>query len=258
MACAPRRVVKRCSGALGRALQHQLPGIDDLVLQQQHTGGAVVVGVDLAQVLRAVIPGSVAAVYRHDRLADDREPAAQRAEGRALEGPFQAGAAGPGGLDPVRVHELRRRRPQHLECSGEQPALRAMRDLGPADRLQRLPVGAPQRAARSPYRRFEQKRMRHRCIMAPTAGFGVRCHQATAEGTLMWRERIWSGNSLRNFHYLIACAETGEALAVDPLEWRLCLEAARKRGWGITQILNTHEHTDPTRGNAGLKTATHP
>jgi hydroxyacylglutathione hydrolase len=72
----------------------------------------------------------------------------------------------------------------------------------------------------------------------------------------MLTERIWSGNSLRNFHYLIACAETGEALAVDPLEWRMCLEAARSHGWQITQILNTHEHSDHTGGNAGLKDAT--
>jgi len=72
----------------------------------------------------------------------------------------------------------------------------------------------------------------------------------------MLTERIWSGNSLRNFHFLIACPETGEALAVDPLEWQLCLEAARRRGWQITQILNTHEHTDHTGGNAGLKAAT--
>jgi hydroxyacylglutathione hydrolase len=72
----------------------------------------------------------------------------------------------------------------------------------------------------------------------------------------MLTERIWSGNSLRNFHYLIACAESGEALAVDPLEWRLCLAAARQRGWEITQILNTHEHGDHTGGNAGLKAAT--
>ena len=72
----------------------------------------------------------------------------------------------------------------------------------------------------------------------------------------MLTERIWSGNSLRNFHFLIACPETGEALAVDPLEWRLCLEAARRRGWQVTQILNTHEHTDHTGGNAGLKAAT--
>ena len=73
----------------------------------------------------------------------------------------------------------------------------------------------------------------------------------------MLMERIWSGNSLRNFHYLIACPETGEALAVDPLEWRMCLDAARARGWQITQIMNTHEHTDHTGGNAGLKDATH-
>ena len=69
-------------------------------------------------------------------------------------------------------------------------------------------------------------------------------------------ERIWSGNSLRNFHYLIACPQTGEALAVDPLEWRMCLTAAVRHGWEITQILNTHEHTDHTGGNAGLKAAT--
>src|SRR6185437_13329415 len=72
----------------------------------------------------------------------------------------------------------------------------------------------------------------------------------------MLTERIWSGNALRNFHYLIACPETGEALAVDPLEWRLCLEAARVRGWRITQIVNTHEHGDHTGGNAPLKAAT--
>jgi hydroxyacylglutathione hydrolase len=71
----------------------------------------------------------------------------------------------------------------------------------------------------------------------------------------MLTERIWSGNSLRNFHYLIACPQSGEALAVDPLEWRMCLDAARARGWQITQILNTHEHTDHTGGNAGLKGA---
>lgn len=69
-------------------------------------------------------------------------------------------------------------------------------------------------------------------------------------------ERIWSGNAYRNFHYLIACPESGEALAVDPLQWRLCLEAARRRGWTITRILNTHEHHDHTGGNAGLVGAT--
>ncbi len=72
----------------------------------------------------------------------------------------------------------------------------------------------------------------------------------------MLTERIWSGNSLRNFHYLIACPETGEALAVDPLEWKMCLDGAKARGWTITQILNTHEHEDHTGGNVALKAAT--
>jgi hydroxyacylglutathione hydrolase len=70
-------------------------------------------------------------------------------------------------------------------------------------------------------------------------------------------KRIWSGNDFRNFHYLVACPETGEALAIDPLEWGLCLTAAREQGWTITQILNTHEHPDHTGGNAGLVAATH-
>ena len=30
-------------------------------------------------------------------------------------------------------------------------------------------------------------------------------------------EQVWTGNAYRNFNYLIACPETGEALAIDPL-----------------------------------------
>src|ERR1700761_497675 len=69
-------------------------------------------------------------------------------------------------------------------------------------------------------------------------------------------ERIWSANSYRNFHYLIASPQTGEALAIDPLEWQRCLDTARAKGWEITQILNTHEHLDHTGGNEGLVGAT--
>jgi hydroxyacylglutathione hydrolase len=69
-------------------------------------------------------------------------------------------------------------------------------------------------------------------------------------------ERIWAANSLRNFHYLIACAETGEALIVDPLNAAQCLATARSRGFDIRQVLNTHEHRDHTDGNAGVVAAT--
>jgi hydroxyacylglutathione hydrolase len=69
-------------------------------------------------------------------------------------------------------------------------------------------------------------------------------------------ERIWAANPLRNFHYLVACAETGEALIVDPLDAGQCLAAARAKGFSITQVLNTHEHRDHTDGNAGVVAAT--
>jgi len=69
-------------------------------------------------------------------------------------------------------------------------------------------------------------------------------------------ERIWTGNAYRNYNYLIACPETGEALAIDPLDHGKCLAAAKKNGWHITQILNTHEHRDHTGGNAAVVEAT--
>ncbi len=69
-------------------------------------------------------------------------------------------------------------------------------------------------------------------------------------------ERIWTGNAYRNFNYLIACPDTGEALAIDPLDHRKCLACAKAKGWRITQVLNTHEHQDHTGGNAAVIEAT--
>ncbi len=69
-------------------------------------------------------------------------------------------------------------------------------------------------------------------------------------------EQIWTGNAYRNFNYLIACPETGDALAIDPLDYEKCLAVAADRGWSITQVLNTHEHGDHTGGNKGIVNAT--
>jgi len=69
-------------------------------------------------------------------------------------------------------------------------------------------------------------------------------------------EQIWTANAYRNFNYLIACPESGEALAVDPLDHRKCLAAAQARGLEITQILNTHEHGDHIGGNGPMVAAT--
>lgn len=69
-------------------------------------------------------------------------------------------------------------------------------------------------------------------------------------------EQIWTGNAYRNFNYLIACPETGDALAIDPLDSKKCLAAAKDNGWTITQILNTHEHGDHTGGNRTMVEAT--
>ncbi|MDA0368279.1 MAG: hydroxyacylglutathione hydrolase [Proteobacteria bacterium] len=69
-------------------------------------------------------------------------------------------------------------------------------------------------------------------------------------------EQIWTANSYRNFNYLIACPETGEALAIDPLDHEKCLARAKDKGWTITQVLNTHEHGDHIGGNKQVVAAT--
>lgn len=69
-------------------------------------------------------------------------------------------------------------------------------------------------------------------------------------------QQIWTGNAYRNFNYLVACPKTGDALAIDPLDARKCLSAARDHGWTISRIVNTHEHGDHTGGNRAMISAT--
>ena len=69
-------------------------------------------------------------------------------------------------------------------------------------------------------------------------------------------ERIWAENDGRNYHYLVACPQSAEALLIDPLNAEACLTRARALGLRITQIFNTHEHRDHTGGNAAVVAAT--
>jgi len=69
-------------------------------------------------------------------------------------------------------------------------------------------------------------------------------------------EQVWTANDYRNFNYLVVCGDTGEALAIDPLDHKRCLATAKDKGWTITQVLNTHEHFDHTGGNGAVIKAT--
>lgn len=69
-------------------------------------------------------------------------------------------------------------------------------------------------------------------------------------------KQIWTGNAYRNFNYLVACEETGEALAIDPLDHVKCLDMAKEYGWNISQVLNTHHHHDHIGGNSKVIDAT--
>lgn len=69
-------------------------------------------------------------------------------------------------------------------------------------------------------------------------------------------EQIWTANLFRNFNYLVACPDTGEAVAIDPLAHKKCRQRAEDRGWRITRIVNTHHHIDHTGGNRRLAART--
>lgn len=68
--------------------------------------------------------------------------------------------------------------------------------------------------------------------------------------------QIYADNPLRNFHYLIACPQTREALVIDPLDVKRCLDAAASHDLKITKILNTHEHWDHIDGNDEMREKT--
>ena len=65
-------------------------------------------------------------------------------------------------------------------------------------------------------------------------------------------KQIYTYNNYRNFNYIIACSLTREAILIDPLASRKCLEVAKKNNFRITAIINTHEHMDHIGGNEAI------
>lgn len=59
-----------------------------------------------------------------------------------------------------------------------------------------------------------------------------------------------------NYIWLVHEPESGETMVVDPAVADPVLSEAESRGWGITQIWNTHWHPDHTGGNQAIKAAT--
>ncbi len=59
-----------------------------------------------------------------------------------------------------------------------------------------------------------------------------------------------------NYVWLIHDSDSQETVAVDPSVADPVLEAARERGWRITQVWNTHWHPDHTGGNDAIRKAT--
>ena len=59
-----------------------------------------------------------------------------------------------------------------------------------------------------------------------------------------------------NYLWLVHDAASGETAVVDPGDAAPVLAEADRRGWGITQVWNTHWHPDHTGGNLAIKQAT--
>lgn len=63
-------------------------------------------------------------------------------------------------------------------------------------------------------------------------------------------------NDLRNYMYLLACENTKQAIAIDPLDHALCLQVAQQLGLQIAVVANTHHHHDHIGGNGPVIAAT--
>jgi hydroxyacylglutathione hydrolase len=59
-----------------------------------------------------------------------------------------------------------------------------------------------------------------------------------------------------NYIWLLHDEASGETAVVDPGDAAPALDEAKRRGWAITQVWNTHHHWDHSGGNLAMKEAT--
>lgn len=59
-----------------------------------------------------------------------------------------------------------------------------------------------------------------------------------------------------NYIWLVHDSASGETAVVDPGDAAPALAEAKRRGWTITQVWNTHHHWDHSGGNLAMKEAT--
>ncbi len=59
-----------------------------------------------------------------------------------------------------------------------------------------------------------------------------------------------------NYGFLARCSKTGACAAIDTPEPARILEEARRNGWRVSDIWNTHHHWDHAGGNAAVAAAT--
>ncbi len=59
-----------------------------------------------------------------------------------------------------------------------------------------------------------------------------------------------------NYIWLVHDEASGETAVVDPGDAAPALAEAKRRGWAVTQVWNTHHHWDHSGGNLAMKEAT--
>ncbi len=64
---------------------------------------------------------------------------------------------------------------------------------------------------------------------------------------------FFAKNDLRNFTYLIWDKNSGSSWVIDPFDDKAIIDYIKKHQLVLRGILNTHQHWDHVRGNAGLK-----